>query len=583
MGGPGARRARRARDTGHLHDLDARGLARLRRRALAARHGVAGRHTRVRRAHHRGPLLLQGTPRRRLARRRSAHPLQGRPRTHRPPRRARGALRRPRAPPERRRRRSPSCSPTTRPNTRGWATPSGWIPRRAPSGCSAPCARPATRSTARPRSGDDLIHSLIAAGGHDLEFLTADQLGDAAGRLDAERYAEWFARLPEGLRSEVEEHWGPPPGELYVDGRDFVVAGLTFGNVFVGIQPPRGFGENPIAIYHDPDLPPTHHYLAAYWWMIEEFGADADSPPRQARHPGVAAGQISRSLALLRPRCRPARRAALLSLRRQRSRRGDAGQEEGARHRRGPPDPPDDPRRDLRRPGEAGATPGRVLPGGDARPLEAARDTGPYLGDPARRRAPPRPRRRGTARGVLGLPHPRRRIPLRDQRPPHPRRPPRPRRDPRGRAPAPPRRPILRLGAGEVPGLRRAVGDAFGLDERSMAENGGTRVEAPPALAERFPGTVATASDLLDRLEEAQQALLLALEARGWDAEAAGTVCEEVLGVADAGVVSSPALRRRRGRAAPDAYARGDGEPALRPRGRLRACRAFRLSRRAGW
>ena len=52
--------------------------------------------------------------------------------------------------------------------------------------------------------------------------------------------------------------------DLTVDGGEFVVAGLSFGNVFVGIQPPRGFGENPIAIYHDPDLPPTHHYLAAY-------------------------------------------------------------------------------------------------------------------------------------------------------------------------------------------------------------------------------------------------------------------------------------------------------------------------------
>src|SRR5918998_897884 len=123
-----------------------------------------------------------------------------------------------------------------------------------------------------PDDGDELIHSLIAAGGHDLEFLTGDQLGNAAGRLDTGRYAGWFARLPEELRNEVEEHWGPPPGDLYVDGDDFVVAGLTFGNVFVGIQPPRGFGENPIAIYHDPDLPPTHHYLAAYWWIIEEFG-----------------------------------------------------------------------------------------------------------------------------------------------------------------------------------------------------------------------------------------------------------------------------------------------------------------------
>ncbi len=41
------------------------------------------------------------------------------------------------------------------------------------------------------------------------------------------------------------------------------------------IQPPRGFGENPVAIYHDPDLPPSHHYLAAYRWLDHEFGADA--------------------------------------------------------------------------------------------------------------------------------------------------------------------------------------------------------------------------------------------------------------------------------------------------------------------
>src|SRR5207302_4612029 len=41
------------------------------------------------------------------------------------------------------------------------------------------------------------------------------------------------------------------------------------------IQPPRGFGDNPVAIYHDPDLPPSHQYLAAYRWLAEDFGADA--------------------------------------------------------------------------------------------------------------------------------------------------------------------------------------------------------------------------------------------------------------------------------------------------------------------
>ena len=80
---------------------------------------------------------------------------------------------------------------------------------------------------------------------------------------------------PEELRGPGSRSTGGPPGELYVDGGEIVVSGLAFGNVFIGIQPPRGFGENPIAIYHDPDLPPTHHYLAVYWWIIEEFGADA--------------------------------------------------------------------------------------------------------------------------------------------------------------------------------------------------------------------------------------------------------------------------------------------------------------------
>ncbi|MFD6107701.1 cobaltochelatase subunit CobN, partial [Nocardia salmonicida] len=49
------------------------------------------------------------------------------------------------------------------------------------------------------------------------------------------------------------------------------------GNVVLMVQPPRGFGENPVAIYHDPDLPPSHHYLAAYRWLSapDGFGADA--------------------------------------------------------------------------------------------------------------------------------------------------------------------------------------------------------------------------------------------------------------------------------------------------------------------
>ncbi|MER6812255.1 cobaltochelatase subunit CobN [Spirillospora sp. NPDC000708] len=133
---------------------------------------------------------------------------------------------------------------------------------------------------ALPGEGDALMHALIAAGGQDPDWLTEAQLTGNPVRIPAARYRAWCATLPQDLRDGIERHWGPPPGELFVDdSRDpdgeIVLAGLRSGNVVVMVQPPRGFGENPVAIYHDPDLPPSHHYLAAYRWIADGFGADA--------------------------------------------------------------------------------------------------------------------------------------------------------------------------------------------------------------------------------------------------------------------------------------------------------------------
>jgi cobaltochelatase CobN len=123
--------------------------------------------------------------------------------------------------------------------------------------------------------GDGLIHTLIAAGGQDPDWLTEEQLAGNPVRISGERYSAWFATLPEDFRESVVRHWGPPPGELYTDGGDIVLAALRDENIVVMVQPPRGFGANPVAIYHDPDLPPSHHYLAAYRWLADDFGAHA--------------------------------------------------------------------------------------------------------------------------------------------------------------------------------------------------------------------------------------------------------------------------------------------------------------------
>ena len=128
--------------------------------------------------------------------------------------------------------------------------------------------------------GDALVHALIERGGQDPDWLTDGNLAGNPIRLSAKDYRDWFTTLPAKLADAVVKHWGPPPGELFVDRSqdadgEIVIAALQAANIVLIVQPPRGFGENPVAIYHDPDLPPSHHYLAAYHWIDAVFGADA--------------------------------------------------------------------------------------------------------------------------------------------------------------------------------------------------------------------------------------------------------------------------------------------------------------------
>ncbi|WP_369204864.1 cobaltochelatase subunit CobN [Streptomyces sp. PU-14G] len=175
------------------------------------------------------------------------------------------------------------AAPAEEGGTRSLVTPQGGDDRATPPGQAA--AEGPEADGGGEHEGDALIKALIDAGGHDQDWLTEEQLSRNPVRIPAADYRRWYATLPRELRDAVEEHWGPPPGEMFVDRThnpegDIVLAALRRGNLLVLIQPPRGFGENPIAIYHDPDLPPSHHYLAAYRWIAAPrseggFGADA--------------------------------------------------------------------------------------------------------------------------------------------------------------------------------------------------------------------------------------------------------------------------------------------------------------------
>lgn len=126
-----------------------------------------------------------------------------------------------------------------------------------------------------PGTSDEIIHDLIARGTYDHDLLTEEQCHKAIGRVSAEEYSAWFDTLPESIRRDIVSQWGSPPGQAFLHRDELVFAGIEYGNCIVVLQPPRGYGIDPDLIYHRPDLPPTHHYLALYHWLVRAWGADA--------------------------------------------------------------------------------------------------------------------------------------------------------------------------------------------------------------------------------------------------------------------------------------------------------------------
>jgi len=126
-----------------------------------------------------------------------------------------------------------------------------------------------------PLNSDTLIHELIDRCAYDNTFLTPEQLTRAAGRVPVAQYAKWFAELPATLQKKITAQWGAVPGTAYLHDGHLTLAGIELGNAFVALQPPRGYGMDPDAIYHQPDLPPTHHYYALYRWLRDAWQADA--------------------------------------------------------------------------------------------------------------------------------------------------------------------------------------------------------------------------------------------------------------------------------------------------------------------
>jgi cobaltochelatase CobN len=135
-----------------------------------------------------------------------------------------------------------------------------------------------------PTAGEELIKRLTAGVTNDPE---SKEIRPVYQSLSKEEYQQYFQTLPQKVQKEIIDRWGKVEGKrqkakgksdrsnLKTNNQHFPIPGIQLGNIFIGIQPSRGYDRDPSLNYHAPDLEPTHEYLAYYYWLREKFQVNA--------------------------------------------------------------------------------------------------------------------------------------------------------------------------------------------------------------------------------------------------------------------------------------------------------------------
>ncbi len=125
-----------------------------------------------------------------------------------------------------------------------------------------------------PADTKEFIAELTSNATNDKNLLTEKQIAEAQ-KISGAEYKKFFATFAPKVQEQMIKDWGEAPGTVMEYDGNLLVPGTMNGNVFVTVQPPRGFGEDPSKIYHSPYCAPTHHYLGFYRWVRDIWQADA--------------------------------------------------------------------------------------------------------------------------------------------------------------------------------------------------------------------------------------------------------------------------------------------------------------------
>ncbi|MBW4621658.1 MAG: magnesium chelatase subunit H [Cyanosarcina radialis HA8281-LM2] len=128
-----------------------------------------------------------------------------------------------------------------------------------------------------PEDGEELVRQVKA-----IDELTTDahrltQMEDGieseVNTVNVKTLEKWLGYL---LSTRIEKQW-----KSLVDtgiktvGDEFIIGGVRFGNIWIGVQPPLGIAGDPMRLMFERDLTPHPQYAAFYQWLQNEFQADA--------------------------------------------------------------------------------------------------------------------------------------------------------------------------------------------------------------------------------------------------------------------------------------------------------------------
>ena len=124
-------------------------------------------------------------------------------------------------------------------------------------------------------NGQEIADKLTSGLTNDLRWISEDaMLEKAAAAVEPEIWKKWFGSISDKVKSELNNTWGNAPGEVMVQDNNLLIPGLLNGNIFIGLQPSRAFGERASELYHSTDSTPPYSYIAYYRWLEECFGAN---------------------------------------------------------------------------------------------------------------------------------------------------------------------------------------------------------------------------------------------------------------------------------------------------------------------